>query len=65
MCTGSDKTLMKEMKTQINAEILLSWLGRINVKVSVLPAVIYRFSTTSTEIPMALFTEVENAYWEL
>ena len=56
--TESCKTLMKEIKDNINRsrDIPCSWGGRINVvKMTTLPNAIYRFSVITIKIPMAFF----------
>ena len=60
--TENYKTLTKENKDDINRwrDIPHSWVGRINiVKVTILPAAIYRFSPMPIKSPMAFFTELE------
>ena len=53
---------MKEIKEDTNRwkDIPCSWIGRISVvKMTVLPMAIYRFSAISINLPMVLFTELE------
>ena len=55
-------TLEKEIKDDTNRwkDIPCSWIGRISVvKMTVLPMAIYRFSAISINLPMVLFTELE------
>ena len=62
MYTESYKTLMKEIKDDINGwrDIPCSWVGRINIlKMTILPNAICRFSVIPVKLSMAFFTELE------
>ena len=58
MYTENYKTLMKEIKDDINRwrDIPCSWIGRINtVKMTILPNAIYRFNAIHIKLSMIFF----------
>ena len=62
MYTENYKTLMKEIKDDINRrrDIPYSWVGRTNiVKMTMLPNTIYRFNAIPFKLPMAFFTKLD------
>ena len=62
MYTKNYKTLMKEIKDDINRwrDIPCFWVGRINiVKMTIISNTIYRFKVIPIKSPMAFFTELE------
>ena len=60
MYTEKCKTLLKEIKEDTNKwkDISCSW---INIKMTLLLKVIYRFNAISTKIPMMFFAEIKKS----
>jgi hypothetical protein len=57
-------TLLRKLKTNKGKDITCSWTWRLNIKMAIVPKLIYRFKAMPRQIATSFFTETDRLILE-